>query len=47
MLAPITLQIIHLLMADLVWVALVLLCAATLAVELPEATSQPVFAAAS
>jgi heme A synthase len=47
MLAPITLQIIHLLMADLVWVALVLLCAATLAVELPEATTQPAFAAAS
>jgi heme A synthase len=47
MLAPIALQIIHLLMADLVWVALVLLCAATFAVEAPEGASQPLFAAAN
>jgi heme A synthase len=46
LLAPISLQIIHLLMADLVWVALVLLSAATLAVDAPEPTSQPSFAAA-
>ncbi len=46
LLAPISLQIIHLLMADLVWVALVLLSAVTLAVDAPEPTSQPSFAAA-
>ncbi|NTV63701.1 MAG: heme A synthase, partial [Oscillochloris sp.] len=45
-LAPITLQIIHLLLADMVWVALVLLCAETLAVEAPEGASQPVLVAA-
>jgi hypothetical protein len=38
--APINLQIVHLLLADLVWVALVLLCAATLAVEAPAAAPQ-------
>jgi heme A synthase len=46
LMAPIPLQIIHLLLADLVWVALVLLSAATLGVESPEQTSQPVLAAA-
>ncbi|NTV63638.1 MAG: heme A synthase [Oscillochloris sp.] len=45
LLAPITLQIIHLLLADMVWVALVLLCAETLAVEAPEGASQPVLVA--
>jgi heme A synthase len=46
LLAPITLQIIHLLMADLVWVALVLLSAATLSGDAPDAAAQPTFAAA-
>ncbi len=46
MLTPITLQIIHLLLADLVWVALVLLSAATLSGAAPEVGSQPAFAAA-
>jgi len=46
LMAPIPLQIIHLLLADLVWVALVLLSAATLGGESPEQTSQPVLAAA-
>ena len=47
LLAPITLQIIHLLMADLVWVALVLLSAATLSGDAPEAGAQRAFAAAN
>ncbi|NTW02574.1 MAG: heme A synthase [Oscillochloris sp.] len=47
LLAPITLQIIHLLLADLVWIALVLLCASALGVKTTEATSQPIFAAAN
>lgn len=47
LLAPITLQIIHLLLADMVWVALVLLCASALGVKTTEATSQPIFAAAN
>lgn len=47
LLAPIPLQIIHLFMADLVWVALVLLCANTLAAAAPEPSSQQVFAAAN
>jgi heme A synthase len=46
LLAPIAMQIIHLLLADLVWVALVLLCAATLAVEQPQRASQHSFVAA-
>ncbi|MEI7645987.1 MAG: COX15/CtaA family protein [Chloroflexales bacterium] len=46
LLTPITLQIIHLLLADVVWVALVLLSAATLSGAAPELGSQPVFAAA-
>jgi heme A synthase len=46
LLAPISLQIIHLFLADLVWVALVLLSAATLGGDVPEGTSQRAFAAA-
>jgi heme A synthase len=46
LLAPIALQIIHLLLADLVWVALVLLCATALAAESPVSISQHAFATA-
>ncbi len=46
MLAPIPLQIIHLLMADVVWVALVLLSAATLSADAPGTDPQPAFATA-
>ncbi|NNJ09856.1 heme A synthase [Chloroflexales bacterium ZM16-3] len=46
LLAPISLQIVHLFLADLVWVALVLLSAATLGGDAPEGASQRAFAAA-
>jgi hypothetical protein len=32
LLAPVWMQLVHLLLADLLWITLVLLCAATLAV---------------
>lgn len=46
LLVPVGMQLIHLLMADLVWIALVLLAASALGAPLPERAAQPAFAAA-
>lgn len=45
LLAPVAMQLIHLLMADLVWIALVLLSASALAVEAPTTAPRPALAA--
>jgi heme A synthase len=44
LLAPVWMQIVHLLLADLVWISLVLLSASVAAVPVPrfEATTQPI-----
>lgn len=39
--APIFMQMVHLLLADLIWLALVLLCAAATAVDVPHAEAMP------
>jgi heme A synthase len=44
LLVPVSLQLIHLLMADLVWIALVLLAASALAQEAPEPLRAPALA---
>lgn len=43
LLAPVWMQLIHLLVADLVWIALVLLCAGTLSAEKPALAAQAEF----